>query len=728
MVFNRVLVLLLAVTALSVASDDLSEECEYVKTSSLIGDVGKLKSCFDSYVLNQSIVDAIVRNLELIGNLYPYVDINNKPPKSSDLPFPSINYAKGLRDLKVKLNKSDNIISKVFRPTMAFINGFHDTHFFLLPCSPTAVENIFADVAGVIPFSWNVVLDSKSNSRILVGPSKFTQIALPQYVSFLEEKLSDKIFVQSVDGKDPFTFFVEFFEEYDNMRFKQARISNAIKSTVNGFFLLEYPADNVFMAHNIVFEDNTTMPFTCVFAKIDNPSHLRSDLLPVPDETVRTIPRKREKEINEAIKNFDFNKHSHSGKLEDHSILPCGLAEGVMNYIIIPTFSGQYEVKFLEELKECVEFFYQNDKPITIWMNHNPGGHIKLVEMTELSLMTDIDPRVLLAYRKTADSKRVFIDHIYGSWDANLSNNCLDNSNDTGLLSKVWMNTEYDDFGGGLVHARTNKMFYSEKLFAEQVYELTKGKRLRNPTELIIVTDGYCCSGCAVFTYNAKRAGSAIIAGYGGTYPNDTKFVAGQCYATTIGTQDWCDEVADNAKYGLNFGVTFAEMYNISKDMKEIIPNDFDTPRIDFHLNYYEGANPQLADILAKTVLLYEESKTKCNPENKNLIYVTDECHVDDPHALTVGHVCGDDGFWNKSTCKILTCQPMYSLDYVANKCVPNICDGRSILIPSYSSTSPSSSHIPPSPAPSSSGSDSVSVSQSMLIVALLFVVFLAVH
>jgi len=261
------------------------------------------------------------------------------------------------------------------------------------------------------------------------------------------------------------------------------------------------------------------------------------------------------------------------------------------------------------------------------------------------------------------------------------------------------------------------KMFYAEKRDAESVYKTTQGVRLRNPTEIFVVTDGFCASGCAVFTYNTIRTGSAIVAGYGGTYPGDENFVAGQCFATTISTGDWFEDYANNSKYGLTFATSFAEMYNISEKMDEITPNEFDTPRIDFHLKYYEGAQPQLYEILNRTTELYEKSKTFCNPANKHLIYVTDECKVDDPQALAVGYVCGDDGLWNKTDCRILTCQPMYSLDYVENKCVPNICDGRSGLM--------SSSELSSSSTPSAS---SFVAPAFGLIMAILFAMFFIYH
>jgi len=240
-------------------------------------------------------------------------------------------------------------------------------------------------------------------------------------------------------------------------------------------------------------------------------------------------------------------------------------------------------------------------------------------------------------------------------------------------------------------------------VYAEELYKITQGVRLRKPTEIIIATDGFCASGCGLLSYNAKRTGSAIVTGYGGILPDeDHHFVMGQALASTIELSSFFDDVSNNSQYGLSFIVTLAELYNISEKMEEIIPSDFDTPRIDENLYYFENYDPQLEGILNKTKEIYVKYKTMCNPDNKQLVYLTEDCHVDDPYALEVGYICGDDGYWDKSSCKILTCKPMYVLDSVNNKCVPNVCDGRSALIQSSSSSSSSTK-------PSSSGTHSSS-------------------
>ena len=68
--------------------------------------------------------------------------------------------------------------------------------------------------------------------------------------------------------------------------------------------------------------------------------------------------------------------------------------------------------------------------------------------------------------------------------------------------------------------------------------------------------------------------------------------------------------------------------------------------------------------------------KTKCNPSNKRLVKVTNQCDAKakkyDTHAHG-GYVCGDDGEWT-SDCVIAHCDLGYHFDKSKNICIENKC------------------------------------------------------
>jgi len=567
---NKLLFVLFVVTACAVVSlgsdgssnsgseSKLSDDCKIVRDNYFITNASKVRNCFFNYTIDESFVDAIIRNIEYMSKIYPYVEISKQPPESSDKPFPVVDWEVEVENLKQTLRNSGGNVSTIFRSTQAFINGLRDPHIFLRMKS-TVYDNIFSKVEAALPFAWNIFLDDNNNSRILLEPTVVSNLI--GITTFLNMKYNSKIYVKSVDGKDPIDFFVNFFQEYDCQRFKQATVANSAIATSEGFQLLKFPSENALNDHVLVFDDDTKLDFSCVFANTANPEpKMMRDLgfkfdIPrdsIADNAMKPDDQKRfDQEIKEASEKINLKKPVTRSTLGAHKYLPCGLVED-MNYITISKFPSSSDFDgYFEELVDCVSFFYQNDKPITIWMNHNGGGNTGLMELTETALLTGSDPRVLFAFRKTDATRRIFVDEAYGRNMANMSDDCMFNNKD--LLSDVWEETVEDHYPGGITHKRTKKMFLALKNNEESIYKITQGKRLRKPTEIIVVTDGFCTSGCAIFTYNTKRTGSAIVAGYGGVLPNeDPHFVVGQCLASTIRIDQWLTDFANNTLFGLN--------------------------------------------------------------------------------------------------------------------------------------------------------------------------------
>ena len=60
-------------------------------------------------------------------------------------------------------------------------------------------------------------------------------------------------------------------------------------------------------------------------------------------------------------------------------------------------------------------------------------------------------------------------------------------------------------------------------------------------------------------------------------------------------------------------------------------------------------------DFLEHSKYIFNKYKTECNPKNKRLLFITDECVFEDK-MMHGGYECGDDGKWTK-------------------KCIPSYCD-----------------------------------------------------
>ena len=59
----------------------------------------------------------------------------------------------------------------------------------------------------------------------------------------------------------------------------------------------------------------------------------------------------------------------------------------------------------------------------------------------------------------------------------------------------------------------------------------------------------------------------------------------------------------------------------------------------------------------------------QCNPKNKKLVLVNDECYnIFENNYTHGGYICGDNGRWSKK-CVPSYCDPGYIFNYTSNKC-----------------------------------------------------------
>ena len=66
---------------------------------------------------------------------------------------------------------------------------------------------------------------------------------------------------------------------------------------------------------------------------------------------------------------------------------------------------------------------------------------------------------------------------------------------------------------------------------------------------------------------------------------------------------------------------------------------------------------------------IFEKYKTQCNPKNKKLVLVNDECYnIFENNYTHGGYICGDNGKWSKK-CVPSYCDPGYIFNYTSNKC-----------------------------------------------------------
>jgi len=666
----------------------------------------KAKRCFETYTMHPEVTEKILSNLDIIKDLYPYTDIAQNPPSGVAQP---VNYAEKLAELKTTIASSDTLVSTVYRAIMKFISSFHDPHFNLITENQGLYwsyeyYNVFSAVYGWLPFKWDGDMDDHDNMIAYVHSP---------HPSFMSDETYDAIFnlyvdglyVKEIDGKNAYEFLSNFFGEYDNMKTSQGSLTHTRFLQQNGFRVLQYPIDGLFDNHTLLYSNGTTVTFQYGFMNMEAPCR-REDRLPKPDTDFKVNSMEDVKKTIEIMKNFKPRSIKR-----DHTKVICTVDTG-LNYMRINSFDYKNEaaMEYIQELTECVAEFNENQNPVAVILPHNVGGSFQTMIPTQVILMPTSDYRIVGSMRKTDSTKHVAVDsdfltaHKFGGE----SETCevFTTKSD---IETFWEKTVTDDLGNSITHERTDLAFATFKDSVNNILSLALTHR--KPTDILIVTDGFCFDTCAFFVNNAIKSGSAIVAGYGPTRSLDVElFPAGQCPSISGNPADYFTEIANNTEYGLTFTIPLVESFDATNPRNHI-PGDYSFQPVDLHMGFFQEfdtSNTPLVKAfiwyLNQTVLGYQ---TQCNPANKRLLLVSDECNSGDkPHAVSFGYACGENGEWDKTSCKVASCEQGYLVDFKNDACVPYTC------VPSAPSSS--SSSVQPSSSTSSSKTPVQSSSSSM--------------
>jgi len=716
-------IILLTFLLIAVTTAELSDNCKYVAEKFVLNEIDKVESCFNTFTLHQDVIDTIVKNLDLVHDFYPYVEIASNPPKEPPNYFKAFNFTKELEVLKMTLNQSDRVISKVVRPVVRLVSGLRDGHFgvqFIAPLNES-YDNIFSDVRFSFPFKWDV--ETEGNERI-VHISKPDKRFLSEddcaLINELNEQGHSVKYIETSSGsKDAFEFFISHLGEFNGMKSPQGSIALVRNNPITS--LLLYPVEDIFDEFTAVFDDDnaTEIKFKRSLFNYKNRASNARDI-DTPRDPIQFLTTKQMTENKKILQNF--KKRSVRSP---HTIIQCGNMNG-MNYMQITSFGysdAAYD-QFVQEFLECTSDFDKNDDPITIVLPNNGGGDSSLALTIFYVLMPWTDMRVIDAIRKPKldKVKQVCYEVALGySWSAN-NETCI-RMNDVAEAEEYFKQSEFDDFGAGAVHERTRKSHEGWSSLSK--FASSRMKNLRKPTDVIIATDGFCFSTCSLFVGNIIQSGAAIVAGYGITHPGDDKFTASQCPSGVLDLGSSFKELS-NSKYGLSVSATVIESYQLSRDLKEKTPLDYVIFRVDTHTGYYKdykGTTSDLEDLLDKTKSVYETFNTTCNPDNKRLLYVTDKCKSTKSHVKRSGYVCGSDKKWDTTTCKISSCEEGYVVDFDNDECIPDSCYPEVIPSSSSHSTAPSQPSAPSQPAAPSQPVSSSTISKPVIELICVFII-----
>ena len=346
-----------------------------------------------------------------------------------------------------------------------------------------------------------------------------------------------------------------------------------------------------------------------------------------------------------------------------------------MNVIYQDSFLFDNYDEVINTLRDCFLNFHAkgNNYPIVIIENMNGGGNTLICDY--LIALTNLNKPLTeySSYRYNADVKKYI-----GSSQAY-------RTLDTCEVKKgeyFFDNYETDDYGvdehGQKIKHYRSQLFSAtgtDRTFIEELKKFLTSK-IRKPHEIIIFTDGFSFSAASDFIKTTYLNGGAIIVGYNGN-PNFVTFDSSQNPASVLGTQDFktVDSVSKAIEdLGFTLRYTYKEYFDINYEGNPQIPLEFQIHEIDERFEFYQKySDDYYDDFLEEAHYIFEKYKTECNPKNKKLLLIADECVFNDK-IMHGGYECGSDGKWNKTTCVPSYCENGYAYDIKTNKCIEDIC------------------------------------------------------
>ena len=496
---------------------------------------------------------------------------------------------------------------------------------------------------------------------------------------------NSNVSIKYINGEDPFDFISNFGNDYlklkgphGNFRLKYEIISIVGYDFKNFPFSMDELADL-----SIEFENGEKLSIEYIYM---SPLNLTS--LETKDITKKNIKNfitkfKDKKNLDKGfIQNelFKYNKKFFEKfKIninQNNDLSPDVIFENFffckvdnknqLNTFVISSFypkDSKEKDKFEKEMFKCIDLFDNNNYPIVVLMSFNGGGWVDLSK----SLLELISSKYTFnsygAMRKTEMFN-----------DPNFLNNLKDFYFRDYENGEKINSTNFDEKQFEINYGDNIKdNYYGPYILLGQIREILnnykkKIKNKRNPTDILVYTDGFSYSAAAIFIKYLNYNGGGITSGYF-LNPN----LENKTFDMGLSPTPILSSLPGNIK-SLPFVQTFYNPYNLT------CPLEYEITPVDEMANLYITSLDQgeYDDFVNKSLSIFKKYKTYCNPKNKKLVFVTDKCDGKFKSSYTHGgYLCGDDGKWTE-TCVPSYCDIGYIFDHINQECIVDVCSEQS--------------------------------------------------
>ena len=503
---------------------------------------------------------------------------------------------------------------------------------------------------------------------------------------------NSNVSIKYINGEDPFDFISNFGNDYSklkgphgNFRWKYYIISNV------GYDFMKFPFSMDELADlSIEFENGEKLSIEYIYMSLLNLTSLETK-----DITKKNIKNfitkfKDKKNLDKGfIQNelFKYNKKFFEKfKIninQNNDLSPDVIYENFflckvdnknqLNTFVISSFhpkDSKEKDKFEKEMFKCIDLFDNNNYPIAVLMVFNTGGWLDLSKSLLELISSKYTFNVYGAMRKTEifNDPNIF-DYLKDFYFRDYENG--EKINSTNFAEKQF-EINYGD------NIKDN--YYGPYILLGQIREILnnykkKIKNKRNPTDILVYTDGFTYSAAAMFIKYLNYNGGGITSGYF-LNPNleNKTFDMGLSPSPIIRNMWYIGESKNTITIQVPFVQTFYNPYNLT------CPLEYEITPVDEMANLYITSLDQgeYDDFVNKSLSIFKKYKTYCNPKNKKLVFVTDKCDGKFKSSYTHGgYLCGDDGKWTE-TCVPSYCDIGYIFDHINQECIVDVCSEQS--------------------------------------------------
>ena len=459
-----------------------------------------------------------------------------------------------------------------------------------------------------------------------------------------------------INDIDPFEY-IQNWSKYKKTKNIHAQFTYIIDK-ISDFNLNEFPVDfSDIILNEYEFEDNKILRTN--YGNRENPNIVESD---------SNVLKKAFKMKEEEIIHWDIYHE------EDDGLFKCRVDNKNKVNVLVQTTFFLHNVEIEKKIYACASLFYSNNYPLFIIHSKNNGGRTLLSILMQQIFQIRTTDRGLKSSIRLSDVSREFFKSDYTP-TTDFKTCKVSNSFDE--LNEI---TDYYDHNDIKVeHKRTNIFDYHPRKYREYYInfreELKDSPNIKNPTDIIILTDSYSFSSSSIFIQQFQISGGAIIVGYFGNPKIEgiDLFDSSQSYSSIEELKN--TEIYKNLEE-LGFKIEGIVTQEYFEDINQInpIPREYTFNPVDYRVDIYSSYSDDIYESFikeAKEVHKKFNKENYCNPKNERLLLYDSQCNkTRDDKIIYGGYKCGKDGKWNKTQCEYYFCEIGYYYDHHLKECV----------------------------------------------------------